>query len=346
MDIALVFGGNEGIGLNISKKLIEIGYRVYAIGESFRGTRYAHNDYMRIEAKFEEVDAFYKQLELIFKQDKNISLVVYTGPLLPKTKFSQEPIEEICQAFNKQFLFPMLTARLVVNSLKEQTGMLVNIQIKPPGRSVIAQAVQGGLDAFFLSLFAEVRNEGVSLANIELLGEVKAQGSASQANLIDLDWVAECFENLLRNRSNNLVTHLTIEPQSTDQADAQAASMLPSGKTTYGVLLPKPENFPKEPNPILILSRKTHPFHQKKPGSVATKKGKASSTPATPQPKRNKKKKPLAASTTSSRKPLKEETAKESTSEKKDAFNEPTTTSLPDKKKNPIKKKRYTSKKR
>lgn len=241
MDIAIVTGGNSGIGLAISKKLITLGFRVYAIGDDFSKTPFAHKDFCPLSVPNDNTEALTQAAKNLLENSDN--LCIFVNAQVRKTNLAIHSIslENIKTELNQYLLHPLLLTRLLIDKLRQFQGFIINISYENPCNSLSA-AIEGGLSAFYNALFEEYRQQGVNVTQLILQ-------SVDDHNLINCDMIANTLDHLIRFKGGNAVTKILIRPQ-----DAQALTKIPQITPSIDefkeIQLPTKYNYPEEQEPI------------------------------------------------------------------------------------------------
>ncbi|HNX05225.1 MAG TPA: SDR family NAD(P)-dependent oxidoreductase, partial [Opitutales bacterium] len=77
MDIAIVTGAGSGLGLAITRKLIEIGLRVYGVGGQYDEARFDHEHFVPMPCNMGDMDEVRGRIaEIVKREGSNIFVLV------------------------------------------------------------------------------------------------------------------------------------------------------------------------------------------------------------------------------------------------------------------------------
>ncbi|APM39673.1 SDR family oxidoreductase [Clostridium kluyveri] len=224
MKTAIVTGASSGIGFEISKRLLKMGYKVYGFGRDFSKVDSYDSNFIQEVCDIIEVNTLVKIIEKIKKENKvcllvNNAGVGYFGPheeLNPK---------KIHLMVSTNLEVPMVLCNVLLRDLKKNKGMIINIS------SVTAKyvstygcayaATKAGLTHFSESLFSEIRKTGVKVLSVH--PDMTKSNFYRNANFseddsdtdfyIDSEVIADTVKSILMQGSNIAVTDITIRPQ-------------------------------------------------------------------------------------------------------------------------------------
>lgn len=245
MDIAVVTGGNIGIGLAISKKLITLGFRVHAIADDFSKTPFAHKDFIPTSVPDNDTEALTQAAKNISENTDNLCIFVNAQVRKPHLAIDTIPLENLQSQFNQYLLHPLLLTRLFIDKLRHFQGFIININYENPYNSLSA-SIEGGLSSFYAALFEEYRQQGVNVTQLILQ-------SIDDSNPINGDMIANTIDHLIRFKGGNTVTKIMIRPQDA-QALTKIPQITPSVDEFREIQLPTKNNFPKHQKPIETLA--------------------------------------------------------------------------------------------
>ena len=240
MDIAIIIGGNTGTGLAISRKLITLGFRVYAIAGDFTNTPFAHKDFFPISVQLHNKEELKNAVDAIILKEDTIYAIINAPEKNIDPPFHSTEISNLEAQLSQHLLGPILLARLAIDKIKQFQGFIINI-VHENHNSPISQAIQGGLSSFYASLFEDYRNHGVNITDILV------QSTADDS--INYEMVANTVDHLIRFKGGNAVTKISIRPQNA-QALAKFPQITPSVDEFKEIQLPPKSNFASIPEPI------------------------------------------------------------------------------------------------
>lgn len=250
MDIAIVTGGNTGMGLAISKKLITLGFRVYAIAEDFSKTPFAHKDFFPISVQLNNSEDLTKAAEDILSKRDSIYLLIHASAKRIDSSFNSLSPLGIQATLNKHLSAPILLTRLFIDRIRQFQGFIINIASENPS-CCLSAAIEGSLSSFYDSLFEEYRNQGVNI--IQLLFQ-----SIIHSDIINSDMVANTIDHLIRFKGGNAVTKIIIRPQDLN-ASTKVPQITPFIDEFKEIQLPSKSNFPEEQELIPTLKAQPRP---------------------------------------------------------------------------------------
>lgn len=166
---AIVTGASSGIGLATAKRLLECGYKVYGIGRDFSRLN-TPDEMIKVQLDLLDTDRMVKTISEIDKAEETAILVNNAG-VGYYGLHEQLDISHIQEMVRTNLEVPMIMTRLLLKSLKRNSGYVINIsshtanQANPHGCAY--GAAKAGLSGFSRSLFAEERKYGLHVVNIE-----------------------------------------------------------------------------------------------------------------------------------------------------------------------------------
>lgn len=218
MKTALVTGASKGIGLAISKQLINDGYLVYGVGRT--EPNFDHPNFHFIQMDLLKTETFELISETIPKLDVLINNAG-VGYFRPLENLRESEIEEMIDLNLK---VPVLLTKCFIPKLKESNGHVINIgsQSALVGEKLGTAycASKFGLRGFSESLFAECRKQEIKVTMINP-GMVKSsffddKDFAPEDNEICYvlpEDVAEIVSDILQMRTGSVVKEISVFPQ-------------------------------------------------------------------------------------------------------------------------------------
>ncbi|BCJ94513.1 3-oxoacyl-ACP reductase [Anaerocolumna cellulosilytica] len=223
MKSALVTGASSGIGLEITRVLLDNQYKVYGIGRDFKEQSFAVETFIPVRCDVTNTQELSKKIEEI-KASDTISLLVNNaglGYFGPHEELNAKKIHEmVCVNLE----VPMLLTQLLLRDIKRQRGYIINISSITAGKSnthgCAYGATKAGLTSFSKSLFDEVRKYGVKVTSIHpdmtqtnfYRNADFMEGHAEDTYLLPGE-VAKAVEMILHQREGMLVSDITLQPQ-------------------------------------------------------------------------------------------------------------------------------------
>lgn len=223
MDIALVTGAASGLGQAISRRLIDMGFRVYGLGGDYRNCPLKNSDFRPVSCDLADGAAVMREVQGIVAKEAGICLVVNNAKYFPKDPIATVSPQDMDKALRINLLAPLLIARCALPSLQRLQGFIVNLGVTGAESSrggVIGAATAGGLRWAHEALFNEVRDFGVKVTmispepNRRRPAADSGHGGASRGESeIDPDAVASAVAEVVMNKGRNLITEMVIRPQ-------------------------------------------------------------------------------------------------------------------------------------
>ena len=220
MKIAIITGASSGIGLEISKILVESGFFVYGLGRDFSKTEFENKNFIKRECDLrnrKEITLFW---ELMKKQKVNVLVnCAGVGYFNLHENLSLDEIEEMVDVNLKA---PLFLTKLFMKNIKATKGYIFNINsitaIKPATYGCVYGATKAGLKHFGTSLWAESRKHGIKVVNIEpditktpWFEDKNFSYHEDNEYYINPKDIANLIKNIIE--SNLIITDIVIEPQ-------------------------------------------------------------------------------------------------------------------------------------
>lgn len=223
MKAAIVTGASSGIGMEISRILLENQYQVFGFGRDFSKTGIDDANFFPVSCDLTDITDLCKKVKEISENETvhvliNNAGVGYFGP---HEELNPKKIQEMV-ATNLEV--PMIITQLLLRQLKKNAGYIFNIS------SVTAQknnthgcaygAAKAGLTSFSRSLFDEVRKYGVKVITIHpdmtrtnfYRNADFCEGEVEDTYLTPEE-IAKAVEFILNQREGMVITDITLQPQ-------------------------------------------------------------------------------------------------------------------------------------
>jgi NAD(P)-dependent dehydrogenase (short-subunit alcohol dehydrogenase family) len=245
MDIAIVTGAGSGLGLAITRKLIELGLRVYGLGGQYDESRFDHEYFVPMPCNMGDMDEVRdKVAEIIKREGDNIFVLVNNAKLYHHKSLAEISDAELEAVLKVNLLCPVIITRMALPSLTRLGGFVINIVANTAENSrggAMGAATAGGLRWMGEALFEQLREDGVKVCNVfPQTNKWRPDGTAPAQqrpqSAIDTDAVAEAVGSIVLNRFNNVITDLVIRPQRLAEKPVPAP---------FNVPYPKPQPLPK-----------------------------------------------------------------------------------------------------
>lgn len=213
----VITGASSGIGKALAELCILRGYHVLGISRAIE----AKEGLTAIQCDLTLTEDIEKIITPYLKSHKIVGLINAAG-------FGRfEPHEELSSATIIQMsalnlTTPMLLSKLLLRSIKEEQGFIINITsveaTKSSKFSALYSATKSGLRAFGLALFEEVRKSGVQVVTINpdmtdtaFFDELRFK--PNEKAVLDVKAISKSVEMILDLPKEATITELTIRPQ-------------------------------------------------------------------------------------------------------------------------------------
>lgn len=244
---AIVTGASSGIGSQISRVLVEMGYEVYGFGREFpeeeseqirtkqdlaeligteNGTDKQNQEngmLHRIVCDLLDTQELERQIKEI-RRENEVSLLVNNAGVGYYGLHEELNTQKIQKLVRTNLEVPMILTNLLLRDLKKYGGTIINIssvtaQLSNPHGCAYG-ATKAGLSSFSRSLFEEVRKYGVRVVTIQpdmtktdlYRNADFAQGEEEDSYLLPEE-IAETVRDILQMRKGVVVTEITLRPQ-------------------------------------------------------------------------------------------------------------------------------------
>lgn len=250
MDIAIVTGASSSLGLAISRRLIQLGFRVYGLGGDYSECELQNVNFRPVSCDLTNPSAVEAAAKQILDKEKGVYLLVNNAKFFGRNPFLGMAIEEIETILRVNLLCPLVLIRTLAESLKELQGYVVQLGAPYSETSKggpAGAAASGGLKWMGQVLFNDLRAHGVRVSHLSpepnpqrpKLGDTR-MGARSEAT-IDPEAVAQAVEQILQSPYGNVITDLIMRPLRTEEPVQEPVINLP-----YPDPQPIPYTVPRE----------------------------------------------------------------------------------------------------
>lgn len=223
MKTAIVTGASSGIGLALSKKLNQLGYKVIGLGRNFTKEPYHSELFYPMICDITNTFELTSLLHNIMKTEDihiliNNAGVGYFGP---HEELNPKKLHEIV---GTNLEAPLIITNILLRTLKKNKGYIINISSITAKKSntygCAYGATKAALTSFSNSLFDEVRKYGVKVISIH--PDMTKSNFYRNADFIEgedpesylcSDEVAKTLEFILNQREGMVISELTLQPQ-------------------------------------------------------------------------------------------------------------------------------------
>lgn len=223
MKTAIVTGASSGIGLEISKSLLNNGYLVYGFGRNFEECRIEDVNFRPVSQDLTDISGLCGRIKEISAKEEIAVLVnnAGTGYFGPHEELNAQKIHRMV-AVNLEV--PMVLTQLLLRDLKKNSGVIINLSSVTAGKSntygCAYGATKAGLSSFSRSLFDEVRKYGVKVVTIHpdmtktnFYRDADFSEGITEDTYLLPEEVAGVVEFILKQREGIVISEITLQPQ-------------------------------------------------------------------------------------------------------------------------------------
>lgn len=250
MDIAVVTGASSGLGLAISRRLLDLGFRVYGLGGNYSDATVANVDFRPVACDLGDPGHVEARIKEILEKEGAVTVLVNNAKYYPPEDFAQGAPAEFARSLNVNLLCPLVLVRWCLSGLQRVRGCVINISSATPetARGGPAGAcAAGGLRWMQESLFQQLRDDGIAVSTIfpepnrwRPEDAPPPHGDRPQS-AIDPQAVAEAVVGIIQNGRSNVITEVVIRPERIAERKIPAVRELPYPKPK-----PIPYTVPRE----------------------------------------------------------------------------------------------------
>jgi short-subunit dehydrogenase len=223
MKTAIVTGASSGIGFEISKRLLRMGYKVYGIARDFSKINFEEDNFIKVSCDVTKIHDLSQKIKQIRKEEDIYILVnnAGVGYFGPHEELNASKIHALVTT---NLEVPLVLTQLLLRDLKKNQGFIINISSITAKKSstygCAYAATKAGLTHFAESLFDETRKTGVKVITIHpdmtktaFYDNLNFKEGDVPESYITPQCVANSVEMILSQREGTVVTDITIRPQ-------------------------------------------------------------------------------------------------------------------------------------
>ncbi|TGM47570.1 SDR family oxidoreductase [Leptospira biflexa] len=221
--VAVVTGASRGIGLSISKVLLELGYTVYGICRNPETCNFYEENFHLIKGDLKDPKTIPIFLEQIPNKDKIHILVNNAGLsyFAPIEELSSDKISEMTQVLLNA---PMILSSSLTRILKQNEGRIFFIgsvsgfQISPWGN--VYGSLKAGLHQFARLLYDELRKYSVKvhlvipdITKTDFYHDLNIEPDSDPRSYLIPDQIANVVKQILLDQSGLVVPEIVVRPE-------------------------------------------------------------------------------------------------------------------------------------
>jgi len=250
MDIAIVTGASSSLGLAISKRLIQLGFRVYGLGGDYKDCSLQNVNFKPFPCDLADPAALESACSRILEKEKEIYLLVNNAKYFGQQHFEKMSLAEIERILKINLLCPLILMRMFANSLRKLQGYIIQLGSSYAESSLggaAGAASAGGLKWMGEQFFNEYRESGIKVCHLSPEpnrardARMQIRPGARATASIDPEAVAQAIEQILQNPFGNIVTEMVIRPLRINEPQQEPVLKIP-----YPDPQPIPYTVPRE----------------------------------------------------------------------------------------------------
>lgn len=223
MKRVLITGATSGIGLAITKKLLNLNYIVYGVGRDFTKVDIEAPNFYPIVCdllKYQNIEEMIKKL----RKDVEIDILINCAGIGYFGLHEEINPTKLHKMITLNLEAPLVLTQLLLRNLKKRQGTIINISsitaTKSSTYGCAYSATKAGLLHFSKGLFDEVRKTGVKVVSIlpditktAFYDELNFREGEEEDSYILPECVADAVENILSQRKGTVITEIILQPQ-------------------------------------------------------------------------------------------------------------------------------------
>lgn len=224
MKCAIVTGASSGIGLEITRVLLNNNYKVYGLARDFSKTDLQHVNFIKEVCDITKTFLLEEKVKYIKSIESEIYILVNNAGVGYYGPHEEINTKKLHAMIATNLEAPIILTHLLLRDLKKNSGYIINISsITAKKASPIGcaySATKAGLSHFSESLFEETRKARVKVVTIH--PDMAKTNFYENANFREGDLpesyitgkcVAEAVAMIINQREGTVLTDITIRPQ-------------------------------------------------------------------------------------------------------------------------------------
>ncbi|MFP4351263.1 MAG: hypothetical protein ACLFRP_02780 [Puniceicoccaceae bacterium] len=258
MDVAIVTGADSRFGDAVSRTLLQMGFRIHALGQNPDSSDYDERFYIPHPygpGKLAEMKA---ALEEALETEGRLDLLVGLGGPELTTGWDESSPEALVRRLHGCLTEPLLAASVCLAALRKSKGFLIHGHRRPVAEdlSVASGYFEDAMRRAYDDLF--LRHADVGLRTARILYAYPESGADSIQQDI-ADSVSRAFEIILRQKETCIVRELHVAPRGLGPTGA--FPNLVTGVDPYQTTV-LPDSDEEEEDPILIPTERPRHYVQ------------------------------------------------------------------------------------
>jgi len=250
MDIAIVTGASSSLGLAISRRLIQLGFRVYGLGGDYTDCPLQNVNFRPVSCNLADPAAVESAGKRILEKEKGVLVLVNNAKYFGSQYYLDMSPEEMQRVLNINLLCPLVLARTLAEGLMSLQGYVIQLgplHVESSRGGPSGAAAAGGLKWMSELLFQDLREYGVKVCHLSPEPNrgrdprTSARQGTKVTAAIDPEAVAQALEQLLQSPYGNIVTEMVMRPLRVSEPDHDPVVKLPYPKPK-----PVPYTVPRE----------------------------------------------------------------------------------------------------
>lgn len=250
MDVAIVTGASSALGIAISNRLIQLGFRVYGLGGDYSDCSLKNVNFKPLSCDLADADAVKEACGRILEKEKGVYVIVNNARYFGRDAFPEMAPADLERIIRINLLCPLIIAQTLQDSLINLQGYLIQLGTPSSESSrggPAGAAVAGGLKWMGEAIFRDLREYGVKVCHLcpepnrSRGPSAEVRPGARREASIDPEAVAQAVEQILQSPFGNIVTELVLRPLRLKEPEHDPVVRLP-----YPEPKPVPYTVPRE----------------------------------------------------------------------------------------------------